>query len=198
MDCEEARLAQADALAEKAGWSRDWAAAVVPFGLGPDAYPSEAEDAAQRLGAFFGKRDEAARLDAVRVTAEQEAATFERDALAVVTRTAFDLAAVPAPVAAAALYERLCRETDATTRRHALHKDLRRYEKALAESTTALADAEQRLSDLGRTAGCSDVAEPRKRTHVPPSSAHCAATAWRRSSWPRPVTPTWRLSPPVC
>ncbi|MBI2570138.1 MAG: AAA family ATPase [Candidatus Schekmanbacteria bacterium] len=158
-DGDEARVALADALAEKERWSRDWSAAVVPLGLGPDAHPAEAEDAVARLGAFFARRDEAARLGAACAAAEREAAAFERDAMEIVVRTAPELATGPVQVAAAALYERFGREKDAATRRRALQDELRRHEKSLAQSAAAHADAERRLADLGRIAGCDDVAE---------------------------------------
>ena len=150
----EARLAESERAVAAA--RATWAEALAPFGLGPDATPTEANDVLDRLGTFFQLRSKADELAHRIAGMQRDLALRAREVASLCAAIAPDLSERPHAEQANALKDRLAAATQAARRRAELGDALQQLADEQASALRDHEQAEDALAGLRRLAGAAD------------------------------------------
>ena len=150
----EARLAESERAVAAA--RATWAEALAPFGLGPDATPTEANDVLDRLGTFFQLRSKADELAHRIAGMQRDLALRAREVASLCAAIAPDLSERPHAEQANALKDRLAAATQAARRRAELGDALQQLADEQASALRDHEQAEAALAGLRRLAGAAD------------------------------------------
>ena len=150
----DAQMRAETAAQEMAQWQQEWAKALRPLDLEPDATPVQANAVIEDLKALFAKIKEANVLDQRIRGIDRDAESFSDSVFSLVAREAPELSGLPAEQALAELHDRLLRAMKMLTEQEGLKKQVRQEEEKLHRAQEEKAGIETRLRGMCETAKC--------------------------------------------
>ncbi len=150
----DARMRADTTAQELALWQHEWAKALRPLDLAPDATPAQANAVMEDLKALFAKIKEADVLDSRIRGIDRDAESFSDNVLSLVAREAPELGNLPAEQSLAELNNRLTRAMKMLTEQEGLKKQAKQEEEKLRKSQEEKARIQARLRSMCETAGC--------------------------------------------
>ncbi|MBK1693224.1 chromosome segregation protein SMC [Chromatium weissei] len=141
---------------ERNAWASEWSALMTELGLPANASPGDASDHLKTLNDCLLQLHEAERL-AGRITGiDHDAAEFQRNANALLTRLAPDLLARPLPEAVVQLHQRLGKQREDRSRLNELLRQSHSTQAEIQQATATIQAADTLLAELCREARCAE------------------------------------------
>lgn len=134
-------------------WQKQWAEAIRPLGLSPEATPEQAEAVLDDLNRLFEKLNESVGYDKRMAGIDRDAADFARKVRELVAQEAPDLTEFEPENAVAELQARLTRAVKLDQSRGQLKKDEKREQKAVQTARERIARVDDQLVALCDEAG---------------------------------------------